>query len=129
MQLKHDAAQGKYRIEKVSKQDITINGTDYSTPVWISPETLIAPWQAQSVASLNTTLLMAEKLPAGTILILGTGESIIWPKDELYQSLLKLDIVLEVMNTAAACRTYQLLLSELRLTAAALFPPNYLENQ
>ena len=54
------------------------------------------------------------------VLLLGTGASIIAPPPKLEASLQSLGISLEIMDTGAACRTFNVLASEERLTAAAL---------
>lgn len=52
--------------------------------------------------------------------ILGTGKTQVWPTRELRQEFDKRRIGLEVMDTGAAVRTYNVLLAEKRPVAAAL---------
>jgi uncharacterized protein len=54
------------------------------------------------------------------ILLLGTGRTQVFPSPELRQAFAKAELVLEVMDTGAACRTYNVLLGEGRRVAAAL---------
>ncbi len=54
------------------------------------------------------------------LIILGTGERQSFPPHELGMALLNRGVGLEVMDTGAACRTYNVLLSEGRAVAAAL---------
>ena len=54
------------------------------------------------------------------ILILGTGRDLIFPPAALMADLHKQGIVLETMNSSAACGTYNILVSERRRVAAAL---------
>ena len=54
------------------------------------------------------------------ILLLGTGPSLSFPHPRLTQPVRDAAIGLEVMDTAAACRTYNILLAEDRRVAAAL---------
>ena len=58
------------------------------------------------------------------VILLGTGERQRFPPLALTTAILRLGIGIEVMNTAAACRTYNVLASELRRVAAALFIPD-----
>ncbi|NND50610.1 MAG: hypothetical protein HKN60_10205 [Rhizobiales bacterium] len=52
--------------------------------------------------------------------ILGTGKTQVWPTPELRQDFDQRRIGLEVMDTGAAVRTYNVLLAEKRPVAAAL---------
>jgi uncharacterized protein len=54
------------------------------------------------------------------VLLLGTGRTQKFPGAELRQSFAQAEIALEVMDTGAACRTYNVLLGEGRRVAAAL---------
>ena len=56
------------------------------------------------------------------LLLLGCGRRMAPPPSGLRQALRQAGIVLEVMDTGAACRTYNVLLSEERRVAAALLP-------
>ena len=53
-------------------------------------------------------------------LLLGTGTSQNFPAPPLREAFVKAGIGLEAMDTGAACRTYNVLLSEERVFAAAL---------
>jgi uncharacterized protein len=57
---------------------------------------------------------------APEIVLLGTGPRLRFPSPAVYASLLKARIGVEVMDTAAACRTYNILAAEGRRVAAAL---------
>jgi len=54
------------------------------------------------------------------ILILGTGEKQVFPPPEFRKPFIQHNIALEVMDTRAACRTYNILVSEERRVAAAI---------
>ena len=56
------------------------------------------------------------------IVLLGTGKHQHFPL-ELMRALGAADLAVEVMNTGAACRTYNILLAEDRVVIAALLPP------
>lgn len=56
------------------------------------------------------------------ILLLGTGPALVFPGPALKAHFRERGIALEVMDTGAACRTWNLLLSEGRRAAAALLP-------
>lgn len=56
------------------------------------------------------------------VIFLGTGPEIAHPPKSLREALDALGIGIESMNTPAACRTYNICLSENRRVAAALLP-------
>ena len=58
--------------------------------------------------------------PLPDFLILGTGAAQIFPNRELRQTFIDAGIGLEAMDTGAAARTYNVLLAEERIFAAAL---------
>lgn len=60
------------------------------------------------------------ELPAGCVLLLGTGAGQVFPNAEVTHAFADAHIGLEPMSTGAAARTYNLLLSEGRSIAAAL---------
>ena len=53
-------------------------------------------------------------------LLLGTGARRLIPPPELAQAFLEAGVGLEIMDTGAACRTFNVLLDEARAVAAAL---------
>ena len=55
------------------------------------------------------------------ILIVGTGKTHIFPDKHLFGTMMNNKIALEVMNTGAACRTFNVLISEDRNCAAILY--------
>jgi uncharacterized protein len=56
------------------------------------------------------------------IVILGTGASQRFPRPELSRALAASGVGVEVMDSRAACRTYNVLATEGRRVAAAILP-------
>ena len=86
----------------------------------MTPETLIRNWAPDSVDEINAGHLevIAELQPE--VLLIGTGETLVFPDTQLTIQLMEKGIGVEVMDTAAACRTYNVLMHELRRVALAL---------
>ncbi|HEX2843555.1 Mth938-like domain-containing protein [Hyphomicrobium sp.] len=79
-------------------------------------------WPVASLEALDRAAL-ADVLPlAGTInfLILGTGRALARPSKDVRAALEEAGLWLEIMDTGAAARTYNILLAEGRPIAAAL---------
>jgi uncharacterized protein len=75
------------------------------------------PVDPLDVASLEAAL--AEK-DAMRVLILGTGPRQVFPASDVRRALVEAGLAVEPMDTGAACRTYNVLLSEGRSVGAAL---------
>ncbi len=54
------------------------------------------------------------------IVILGTGPAQVFPEPAVYAPAINRGVGLEIMDTGAACRTYNILVSEGRRVVAAL---------
>ncbi len=100
---------------------VAVNQRTIETNVVVLPERLIEPWQPTSFDNLNEADFEALAGLSIEILLLGTGETLRFPHPKLSEPLRKARIGFEVMDTQAACRTYNILLGEGRQVAAALF--------
>ena len=56
-------------------------------------------------------------------MLLGTGATLVWPDEDLMAALAARGVGLEIMSTAAACRTYNVLVHERRRVVAASVQP------
>lgn len=83
---------------------------------------LITPWDAGpwgGLADVAAPLSLRGKID---VLLLGMGKDIAHPPAAFRAELEEAGIGIEPMNSPAACRTYNVLLSEGRLIAAAMLP-------
>jgi uncharacterized protein len=81
---------------------------------------MFSPWPVANIRDLTAENLSAIVAAAPEILILGTGRTFQFPSPALLRPLIEARIGHEVMDTAAACRTYNVLLGEGRKVMAAL---------
>jgi uncharacterized protein len=86
----------------------------------LASDRIIRNWPAPHPNSLGLVDLEPAVALEPQIILLGTGEEIIFPALELTAELAARGIGLEVMSTAAACRTFNVLVSEERRVVAAL---------
>lgn len=107
-------------IQAYTENSVTIQGHIYTQSIIISPEQLVPNWPVGAATGLH----VADFAVLGTleveILLLGTGKKQVFPDAQLLVAMRQQQIGLEVMDTAAACRTFNILLSEGRRVAAAL---------
>lgn len=101
---------------------VAINGTQHRSSLIVTADQVL-PWDVDDPQALTEAVFTElARLPI-EILLLGTGPSLSFPHPQLTQPVRDAAIGLEVMDTAAACRTYNILLSEDRRVAAALLIP------
>ena len=120
MELNLDTGEGQYHIRGYGTGFIQINDEKVDHSVIVTPNKLIDPWPPQSLTELNAThfLLLFDLKPE--IVLLGTGPRLSFPDPALLSDFYAKKIGIEVMDTAAACRTYAVLMAEGRKVAAAL---------
>ena len=80
----------------------------------------IMEWPVQTIAALTLADLEPIIALQPEIVILGSGATQQFPDASILGAVLSRGIGCEVMNTGAACRTYNVLVSEDRRVAAAL---------
>ena len=87
----------------------------------VSAEELLRDWATSDPASLTVADLAPAMGLAPQIIIVGTGASLTLPQIDLMAEIAAHGIGLEIMDTPAACRTYNVLIHERRSVVAALF--------
>lgn len=120
MSLTLDDNRATYQIRGFKPGQIQINDQTYTTSLIISADQLIENWEPKTIQALTQTHLKAAVDLNPTVLIIGTGEKLIFPPIEVYGDLLNQGIGIEIMDTHAACRTYNILTAENRNVVAAL---------
>ncbi len=120
MELELDKNYAKYQIRAYQPGHIQVNEITYTHSIIVSPEKLIDNWKPQHISELTREDLeiVSELSPA--ILLIGTGSKLEFPDLAIYGDLINEGIGIEVMDTSAACRTYDILTAENRNVAAAL---------
>jgi uncharacterized protein len=99
---------------------LRIGELEYSRSVIVSATTLIDDWRPQHIAELTAADLEPALALRPQVLLLGSGARQVFPSPELLAQLYAARIGFEVMDTGAACRTYNVLVGEGREVAAAL---------
>ncbi|HEX9876511.1 MAG TPA: MTH938/NDUFAF3 family protein [Gammaproteobacteria bacterium] len=89
--------------------------------VIISAQTIIRDWPVHAPEHVRLEDLSAAVALEPQVLLLGTGPRLMLPQMDLMQALGAKGIGLEIMDTPAACRTYNVLVHENRRVVAALF--------
>jgi uncharacterized protein len=118
--LNLDNNHSAYQIRAYKPGTIQVNDQVYTRSIIVSAHELMDNWPPQTITELKQEHLNIILTLSPALLLIGTGESLVFPEIEIYGELINHDIGIEVMDTAAACRTFNALTSEDRNVVAAL---------
>lgn len=99
---------------------IIINDQSYSSNLLLSPSLVLPDWQVDDPASIAAADFDDAVKMEPDLIIFGTGDKLVFPDTSVSAALLARGIGFEVMDTRAACRTYNLLAMDRRSVVAAL---------
>jgi uncharacterized protein len=99
---------------------VQVNQSRYSASLIVLADRLIESWAPRAFDALSEADFDVLAGLGVDIVLLGTGRTLRFPHPRLSSRLLSRRIGLEAMDTAAACRTYNILSGEGRNVAAAL---------
>jgi uncharacterized protein len=114
-----DSGEGHF-IEAYEHGRIQIDGRAYAEGLIVSPDRIITGWGPDSSAELTEAHMTPLIELDPQVVVIGTGATQVFPDPGLYFPLLRRGVGVEIMDTGAACRTYNILMSEGRRIAAAL---------
>ena len=100
--------------------EIHVRERIFTASVVLTARDALPDWTARDAASLTIDELDAVFALGPDLVVLGTGERQVFPPAALLAHAARRGIGLEVMDNAAACRTYNVLLHEGRNVAVAL---------
>jgi len=99
---------------------VMVNAVRYERSLVVLPDRPVEAWAAAGAETLREEDLEFLAGLGVEIVLLGTGERPCFLHPRLLQSLARAHVGVEVMDTRAACRTYNILVAEGRKVAAAL---------
>ena len=120
MKLHLTTAENNNLITGYSDSFIEVNKQRHAKNLIVMPQELILDWDAKTFTDLNEQHLTKISDLNPEVVLLGVGEKHQFLHPKIYQALTTKGIPLESMTTAAACRTYNILMSEGRNVLAAL---------
>jgi uncharacterized protein len=114
---------GRQIIESYGDGRFRVSGVLYEGSVLVFPDRTEA-WPASSAAAIDAASLdsvrAAGAAGAVEVLLLGCGTRMALVTEAVRRPLREAGVVVEPMDTGAACRTYNVLMAEGRRVAAAL---------
>jgi len=99
---------------------VAVSGERFEQPIVVTPEQVLTDWQPKGFDALDETHFDYFLALKPEILIFGTGAQQRFAHPRLYQALIVAGIGAEFMDSAAACRTYNILMAEDRRVVAAI---------
>jgi uncharacterized protein len=99
---------------------VEVNKQRHEQSLVVMPDRVWLEWGASSFEVLTAADLAALAGLKQEVILLGTGRKLRFPRPELMRPLVEAGVGLEVMDVAAACRTYNILVAEERRVAVAL---------
>lgn len=118
-----EAAAGKKLVDGYGGGAISIRGETFRQPIVLLADRVF-DWNFGDIAALTAADFQALiDLPARPgILLIGMGKRAVFVRPDVRQTLREAGMVVDLMDTGAACRTYNLLLAEERSVGACLVP-------
>ena len=120
MKFEREQVDGRNAFTGYGEGYVEVNRTRHQASLVVSGETLITDWPVADVEGLAADHMAAIVALKPEVVLLGTGAKLRFPSPALLAPLYKAGIGVEVMDTPAACRTYNILQGEGRNVLAAL---------
>ncbi len=120
MKLQPDIAEGVNVIKSHDLGSVRVNDQNFAHSILVPPTGEVLPWPATEVGELTEAHFAQIAACQPELVIFGSGPTLRFPPPALLRSLMAARIGVETMDTAAACRTYNILVGEGRKAMAAL---------
>jgi uncharacterized protein len=124
MDLSLERPEGYLFIRRVGERSITVVDRELQASFLLAPDRVVEDWPVDDVAFLDESAGEAVRALEPEVVLLGTGTRQRFPSAAFMTGFLRKGVGIEVMDNAAAARTYDLLAGEgRRVVAAFILPP------
>ena len=120
MKFQPDGLPGTNTVSRHEPGAVWVNGARWGESLLLPWRGAVQAWGPTSPAGLTAAHFEAVLALEPELVIFGSGARLRFVSPALYRSLIEARVGLETMDTAAACRTYNVLASEGRSVVAAL---------
>lgn len=120
MKFQPDTLAGTNTISRLEPGAVWVNGQRHEGSLLVPWRGAVQVWPAMDFESLTEAHFALVLGLRPELVIFGSGARIRFASPVLYRALIDARIGLETMDTAAACRTFNVLAAEGRSVAAAL---------
>lgn len=108
-------------VRSVSNRRIRIGDQSYDRPVAVTADAVLQQWPGKAVDQLREADFRDVLESEPDVIVLGTGSDSLFAPRELVFAMARRGIGLEVMDTGAAARTFNVLAGEGRKVAAIFY--------
>jgi uncharacterized protein len=119
MRFAEENPQGQNRIRGYGPGQVTVNDEVITASLVVTPHRVLRDW-ARDLDALDQGHMQRLQELEPEVLLIGTGATLRFLSPALTSPFLQRGVGVEVMDTAAACRTYNILMAEGRHVVAAL---------
>lgn len=120
MQLtEHNAGNNNF-VRRIETDAVVIGEERHEDSLILAPDDVVTGWPPKHASEIEEQHLEAIFALNPDLVLIGTGPQQVFPKAEVMAAFLSRGIGVEAMDTAAACRTFNVLVSEERHAVAAL---------
>lgn len=124
MDLSLERPEGYLYVRRVGARGVTLIDRELTSSFLLAPDRAIENWPVTAAGTLDAGHVEALLALQPELVILGTGEYQVFPAASFMAGFLRKGIGIEVMDNAAAARTYNLLAGEgRRVIAGFILPP------
>lgn len=109
-----------YQITGCGADYVAVNGIRHSASIVVTPTELDPNWPVGSCETLTDTAIASLLRYAPELILIGTGARFRFPATAVLRPLIDANVGYEIMDTGAACRTYNILMAEGRKVVAAV---------
>jgi len=120
MKMRADRIEGQNAIARHGPEGVVVNGVERTESVIVPWRGEVVPWHVAEFDALAPADFARVAALRPELVIFGSGARLRFPAPALLRPLINAGIGVETMDTAAACRTYNVLLAEGRSVIAAL---------
>ena len=120
MKLQADRIEGRNAIARHGPGGVIVNGLEHRSSVVVPWTGAVQPWPVDTFTALTEAHFEMLAALAPELVIFGSGDRLRFVHPVLLVPLMARRIGVETMDTAAACRTYNVLLAEGRSVIVAL---------
>jgi uncharacterized protein len=120
MRFERESPGARFFVRTYEPGQIRIGEQRFTCSVILSADKIVPDWRPRNITDFRATDLQPVLELDPEIVLLGSGDRHSFPEPVHLGVLYRAGIGLEVMDTGAACRTFNLLVAEGRKVAAAL---------
>lgn len=123
MDLSLDRPEGYLFVRRVADNAITVVDRELTTSFLLAPDRAVEQWPVTTALALDDSHVAGILELKPELVLLGTGTRQQFPPAAFLAGFLRQGVGIEVMDNAAAARTYDLLAGEGRRVVAAFILP------